>query len=140
MHKQKISKHLVRLSLLVIFASLFLFVISFKSNASNTIENGLYIGENIIRLNPDFKLKRYSNGIVEVYNLKETKADKYHFNDFNADVLLAIYRRQTTEQMIPVLARKYSISHEESRRKIKHSLNILSDWNIILRPEKLAIN
>jgi len=40
--------------------------------------------------------------------------------------------------IVNTISKKYYYSYEECRREIKHALNVLSDWNIVLRDDKLA--
>ena len=91
-----------------------------------------------ITINPEFKFKRLSNGTVEMYRIKDENQKKYRFTDFNADLLLSAYRRMNSDQIISVLSKKYDLSIVECRRQMKHSLNILEDWGIVLKNGKLV--
>jgi hypothetical protein len=63
---------------------------------------------------------------------------KHQFSDFYADLLMAAYRKQRMEYILESFSRKYYLSEEECRREIKHALNILSEWNIVVRDERMA--
>lgn len=91
-----------------------------------------------ITINPEFKFKRLSNGTVEMYRIKDKNQKKYRFTDFNADLLLSAYRRMNSDQIISVLSKKYNLSKDECRRQMKHSLNILEDWGIVLKNGELV--
>jgi hypothetical protein len=91
-----------------------------------------------IKLNPDFKLKRLSNGRVEMTAVQNGKTVKHQFEDLYADLLMAAYRKQRMGLIVNTISRKYYYSYEECRREIKHALNVLADWNIVLREDKLA--
>jgi len=106
-------------------------VISIAISAS-TFDNSF------IKLNPDFKLKRLSNGRVEMSAVQNGEAVKLQFEDVYADLLMAAYRKQRMGVIVNTISKKYYFSYEECRREIKHALNVLSDWNIVLRDDKLA--
>jgi len=97
-------------------------------------------GKNI-RINPEFKINRISNGSVVVTsrNPEETKI-KHEFTDFYADLLMAAYRKQSMNIITDTLRKKYYMSEDECRRELKHAINILSEWKIILRDEELALH
>jgi hypothetical protein len=59
----------------------------------------------------------------------------HDFTDFNADILLAALRKQRLGNVMLNLSRKYGLSEDECRRKIKHSINVLEEWEIILQTE-----
>jgi hypothetical protein len=92
----------------------------------------------IIKLNPDFKLKRLSNGTVVMSAIQNGETVKHQFKDLYADLLLAAYRKQRLGFIMDSLTKKYYFSDEECRREIKHALNVLAEWRIVLRDEKLA--
>jgi hypothetical protein len=92
----------------------------------------------VVKLNPDFKLKRMSNGTVVMSALRNGETIRHEFTDIYADILLAAYRKQRLGYIMENLSRKYFYSDEECRREIKHALNVLSEWDIVLREDKLA--
>lgn len=92
----------------------------------------------IVKLNPDFKLKRMSNGTVVMSALQNGESIQHEFTDLYADLLLAAYRKQRLGYIMENLSKKYYYSDEECRREIKHALNVLSEWDIVLREDKLA--
>ena len=92
----------------------------------------------IIKLNPDFKLKRLSNGTVVMSAVQNGATVKHQFKDLYADLLMAAYRKQRLGFIMDSLTKKYYFSDEECRREIKHALNVLAEWNIVQRDEKMA--
>jgi len=92
----------------------------------------------IIKINPEFKLKRLSNGTVVLSAIQNGETVKHQFTDLYADLLLAVYRKQRMGYIVENISKKYYYAEEECRREIKHALNVLIDWNIVLRDDKLA--
>jgi hypothetical protein len=92
-----------------------------------------------IRINPEFKINRISNGsvIVTSKNAEDSEV-KHEFTDFYADLLMAAYRKQGIDFIIENLRKKYYLSEDDCRRELKHALNILSEWKIILRDDDYA--
>ena len=87
----------------------------------------------VLRINPDYKLKRMSTGKVIIYsNNQNGELVRHEFENVYADVLLGAYRRQSIDQLIPILSRKYYFAEDECRREIKHAVHVLEEWNIIL--------
>jgi hypothetical protein len=95
--------------------------------------------DDVIRLNPDCKVKRLSNGsvIISAKNIEGVE-EKHQFTDFYADLVMALYRKQKTEFILTSFSRKYYLSRDECRREIKHALNVLAEWNIVQRDDKIA--
>lgn len=97
--------------------------------------------EKTIRINPEFKINRISNGSVIVTSRNPGEANvKHEFNDFYADLLMAAYRKQTMGVITDTLRKKYYMSEDECRRELKHAINILAEWKIILRDNDLALH
>lgn len=97
-------------------------------------------GENeSIRLNPEYKINRNSNGTVTITSKKPESKVRHEFNDFYADLLMAAYRKQSLNAITDMLMRKYYLSEDECRRELKHAINILAEWRIILRNEDLTM-
>jgi hypothetical protein len=95
--------------------------------------------DNSIKLNPDCKIKRLSNGTVIVSSKnQEGVEEKHQFNDFYADLLMAAYRKQHTDFILATFSKKYDLSRDECRREIKHALNVLAEWNIVERDDRMA--
>jgi hypothetical protein len=95
--------------------------------------------EDTIRLNPDCKVKRLSNGSVIISSKNmEGMEEKHQFKDFYADLLMAAYRKQKTDYILASFSKKYSLSQDECRREIKHALNVLAQWNIVQRDDRMA--
>lgn len=119
-------------SLLVFMLMLSLFSFSGDSSGASSLDN-------VIRLNPDCKVKRLSNGsvIISAKNMEGVE-EKHQFNDFYADLLMAVYRKQKTDYIITSFSKKYYLSHDECRREIKHALNVLAEWNIVQRDDRIA--
>jgi len=95
--------------------------------------------DDLIKLNPDCKVKRLSNGSV-IISAKNTEGveEKHQFTDFYADLLMAAYRKQKTEYILTSFSKKYYLSREDCRREIKHALNVLAEWNIVQRDDRMA--
>ncbi|MBN2814544.1 MAG: hypothetical protein JXQ80_10740 [Bacteroidales bacterium] len=93
-----------------------------------------------IKLNPDYKITRMSNGDVIVALKKpDTTEVNHRFTDFYADLLLAAHRKQRMEVMVSNLSRKFYLSEDECRREIKHAINVLTDWNIVLHEDRVVL-
>jgi hypothetical protein len=93
-----------------------------------------------IRLNPEFKINRNSNGSVTVTSKNAgEKHVKHEFNDFYADLLMAAYRKQSIGNITETLRKKYYLTEDECRRELKHALNTLIEWKIVLRDDNLAL-
>jgi hypothetical protein len=116
--------------LLINVALVFVFQ-SFSSFASNYMDES-----DILKINPEYKIKRFPNGKVMVYSsLDNGEKVVLDFTDFNADILLAALRKQRLGSVMLNLSRKYGLSEDECRRKVKHSINVLEEWEIILQTE-----
>jgi len=120
------------------FAKVFLLIVtlvfafqSFSSLASNYLDES-----DILKINPAYKIKRFGNGKVIAYaSLNDGEKIVHDFTDFNADILLAALRKQRLSNVMLNLSRKYGLSEDECRRMIKHSVNVLEEWEIILQPD-----
>ena len=113
-------------------------VFTFSLNAGEGMSSGSSLEANI-KLNPDCKIKRMSNGTVIVSTMnKEGIEVKHSFTDFYADLLMAAYRKQNTRFILDSFSRKYYLSEDDCRREIKHALNVLAEWNIVLRDNQIA--
>jgi len=106
-------------------------MVSFSLSASS-------FDNTVVKLNPDYKLKRMNNGTVVMSALRNGEAISHEFSELYADLLLGAYRKQRLGYIMENLTKKYYFSDEECRREIKHALNVLSDWDIVLRDDKLA--
>jgi hypothetical protein len=107
-----------------------------------TINTGLaspIFNDGGIILNPEYQIKRMSNGEVIVYSKKQSADNvKHTFTDLYADLLLAIYRKQSVAYIESQIAKKYYLSDDDCRREIKHAVNVLAEWNIVLRNDQIA--
>jgi len=117
---------------LVFVLMLSLFSFSGDSTGTSSLDD-------VIRLNPDCKVKRLSNGsvIISAKNFEGVE-EKHQFTDFYADLIMAAYRKQKTEYILTSFSKKYYMSRDECRREIKHALNVLAEWNIVERDERMA--
>ncbi len=89
-------------------------------------------------INPAFKIKRMSTGIVIAYSKQsEGEAIRHEFDNLYADVLLGAVRKQSIRQLIPILARKYYYGLDECRREIKHAVHVLEEWEILVSDVEL---
>jgi hypothetical protein len=105
---------------------------SFAGNAGTSLESN-------VKLNPDCKIKRLSNGSVIVMTKNEEGLEvKHQFTDFYADLLMAYYRKQHNDFILESFSKKYFLSTDECRREIKHALNILTEWDIVLIDDRMA--
>jgi len=113
-------------------------VLTFSLNAGEGISSRSSLEANI-KLNPDCKIKRMSNGTVVVSARNKAGIEVNHnFTDFYADLLMAAYRKQSTGFILDSFSKKYYLSEDDCRREIKHALNVLAEWNIVLRDNQMA--
>jgi hypothetical protein len=125
------------LTIIKVFSLSLIFLIGAQASAEGY---GTNKGKNI-RLNPEFKINRISNGSVVVTSKNPDEASvKHEFTDFYADLLMAAYRKQGIDYITETLRKKYYLSEDECRREIKHAVNILSEWKIILRDDEIALH
>jgi hypothetical protein len=116
---------------------IFLILISFISETGD-LPKSFY--ENRILLNPECKIKRMSNGeVMVIAKNQEGMEVGYKFTDLYADLLMAAYRKQRMVFIVENISKKYYLSKDDCRREIKHAINILADWNIVLREEQVAL-
>jgi len=117
---------------------LFVFLLTLSLNAGS-VSSARSSLETSIKLNPDCKIKRLSNGDV-IVSLKSGQGieEKHEFTDFYADLLFAAYRKQSTRSIVDSFSKKYYISQDDCRRAIKHALNVLAEWNIVIRDNQVA--
>jgi hypothetical protein len=115
---------------------IFLMLISLVSESGNTPKSFYEVS---VRLNPECKIKRMSNGEVFVTSRNPEGIEvKQKFTDFYADLLMAAFRKQSMEFILDTFSKKYYLSQDDCRREIKHAVNVLSEWNILLRNEGIA--
>jgi len=120
-----------QITFLLLFAFVFTFI---HASAMTSFSN-----DDILHLNPLYKLKRMSTGEVIIYTKDQQPSESdFSFNEFYADVLLAAYRNQRVEYFVKTISEKYYLSDDECRRELKHAINVLSEWNIILMDRELA--
>jgi hypothetical protein len=119
--------------------SLLVFMLMLSLFSFNGDSTGATSMDDVIKLNPDCKVKRLSNGSV-IISSKNTEGveEKHQLNDFYADLVMAAYRKQKTEYILTSFSKKYYLSRDECRREIKHAVNVLAEWNIVQRDGKLA--
>jgi hypothetical protein len=88
--------------------------------------------ETTVRFKPEYKIKRVPNVGVTIYSIDaEDQKEEYLFKDFNADVVLLLYRRIAVDQIASSLARKYYLSDADSRRGVKRVINVLEEWGMV---------
>lgn len=122
MNKSKTKLNFKTLTIVFIIGFLLLLPVSAYSN--NTGET--------VRFKPEYKIKRIPNVGVTIYNVDtENKNEEYVFTDFNADVVLLIYRHIAVDQIASNLAKKYYISKDDSRRGVKRVINVLEEWDMV---------
>lgn len=87
-----------------------------------------------VKINDNIKIKRNSAdkvSLIVYYDSK--KAEEFFFTDFNADVVLLLYRRVEMDIIIKNLSKKYFISKTDARRYVKMTINTLEQWNLVSR-------
>jgi hypothetical protein len=95
------------------------------------------MGNEAIKFNTEYKLKRVTPNTVSVYQTnQEGQKQEFLFKDFNADLLLLVYRRIEMEQIALSLTKKYHMDKAECRRQLKISLNTLEEWDIVQKENK----
>ncbi len=94
--------------------------------------------ESRIVLNPSYKVKRLSNGTVIVSATeKDGTIVKHEFRELYADLVMAAYRKQRLTLIVNNLSKKYYLSEVDCRREVKHALNQLTEWQIVVRDDKV---
>lgn len=120
---------------------IFLFSHIFSYSPSTAGDNQKSLYEGSIKLNPDCQIRRMSNGtVIVIMKDQEGLEVKHQFNDIYADLLLAAHRKLRLPMIVNNLSKKYYLSEDDCRREIKHALNVLSEWNIIMREENVALH
>ena len=123
MENSKINRKMNTASLVFIFVvSLLLIPVSaFSDNTETTV-----------RFKPEYKIKRVPNVGVTIFSIdNKNEKEEYIFKDFNADVVLLIYRRIAVDQITSSLAKKYYLSKDDSRRGVKRVINVLEEWGMV---------
>lgn len=93
--------------------------------------------ESRVMLNPACKVKRLSNGTVIVSATeRDSTIVKHEFTELYADLVMAAYRKQRLSLIVNNLSKKYYLSQDDCRREVKHALNELTEWQIVLRDGK----
>lgn len=120
------TKQRVNFVPLFITIAVLLFVFPVSAFPDNTGE--------LVKFKPEYKIKRIPGGTVTIYTYNnEGNKEEYVFKDFNADVVLSIYRRIKVSSITSNLAKKYYLSEAESRRSVKRVLNVLDHWGMLSR-------
>ena len=87
-----------------------------------------------VKIKDDIKIKRTSDGNVSLFVQNPSgEKEEYHFTDFNADVILLLYRGVDLDLIIKNLAKKYFLSKTDTRRYVKMTINTLEQWNLVRR-------
>ncbi len=130
-----------RLFLNVIFKIVLsiLFSAFFYSEAiPSSCPSGLSGDKDVLVINPAYKIKRMSTGLVIAYSeQKNGESVRHEFENIYADVLLGAVRKQSVSQLVPILARKYYYHIDECRREIKHAVHVLEEWEILVSNDVL---
>jgi hypothetical protein len=123
MKKSKTDRKTNAISLVFIYIG-FLLLLPVSAYSNTTEIN--------VKFKPGYKIKRVPNVGVTIYNVNtEEQIEEYFFKDFNADVVLQIYRRVSVDQITSNLAKKYYLSKEASRRGVKRVINVLEEWGMV---------
>ncbi len=116
------------------------FILLFAFEASSSALTNFFDDTDVIKINPAYKIKRFSNGQVIAYtSVDNGEKIEYNFTDFNGDILLSAIRKQKLNAVIINLSRKYGLTEMECRRMVKHSLNVLEEWGIIMQRDELLV-
>ena len=119
-----------------LFFSIFSLTLIFPSGILAGDTSGSHRESRVI-LNPSFKVKRLSNGTVV---LSATEKDgtivKHEFKELYADLVMAAYRKQRLTLIVNNLSKKYYLSEVDCRREVKHALNQLTEWQIVVRDDE----
>lgn len=119
-----------RIAAFLLFALYFSFLSAYASPFSDDYR---------LQINPDYKLRRMSNGEVIIYTNDQKSTEKsFSFNDIYADLLLAAHKKQRFGFVIETVSKKYNLSDAECRRELKHAVYVLSEWNIIILDNDLV--
>jgi hypothetical protein len=108
---------------LLVFFSLFAFT------------TGLFAsGDDVVRVKDDYRIKRTPDGTVSLYTVNpKGEKEEYVFTEFNADVLLLVYRKVDINNIVSSMAKKYYLSKTEARRSVKMTINELESRDLIVR-------
>jgi len=91
-----------------------------------------------VRFNPELMIKRMSNGEVIVLSKNQSeKQFSQRFKDLSADLILGLYRKQSMDYIMTSIASKYYLTKDECRREVKSAMNVLVEWNIVIREDPL---
>lgn len=102
----------------------------------NGLSNNPSTGD--VRFNTDYKIKRMSNGEVIVLSKSQSEEQfSQRFKDLSADLILGLYRKQSLDYIMTSIAKKYYLTKDECRREVKSAINVLVEWNIIIREDPL---
>ncbi len=87
-----------------------------------------------VKIKDDIKIKRTSDGNVSLFVQNPSgPKEEYRFTDFNADVILLLYRGVDLDMIIKNLAKKYFLTKTDTRRYVKMTINTLEQWNLVSR-------
>jgi hypothetical protein len=133
------TKNFLNRDLILKFAfTLVITVFFYSATFAAFIPSALSGDKDALILNPAYKIKRMSTGVVIAYSDQVNgEAVRHEFENLYADVLVAAIRKQTVSQLIPILARKYYFPIDECRREIKHAVHVLEEWEILLSDDVL---
>lgn len=87
-----------------------------------------------VTISNDIKIKRASGDTVCLIAHNDSgEFEEFFFTDFNADVVLMIYRKVDMEMLIKNLSKKYYLSKTDARRYVKMTINTLEQWGLVKR-------
>ncbi len=87
-----------------------------------------------VKINKNIKIKRSSGDTVSLIAYSNFgEKEEFVFTDFNADVVLLLYRRVELNMIIKNLSKKYFLTKTDTRRYMKMTINTLEQWNLISR-------
>ena len=125
-----------RIVILTLIGMLSLFMFLSVHVDRNGLSNNPSTGD--VRFNTDYKIKRMSNGEVIVLSKSQSEEQfSQRFKDLSADLILGLYRKQSLDYIMTSIAKKYYLTKDECRREVKSAINVLVEWNIIIREDPL---
>ncbi len=87
-----------------------------------------------VKISDDIKIKRTSGDKVYLITYNDSgEKEEFVFTDFNADVVLLLYRKVEFNMIIKNLSKKYFLTKTDTRRYVKMTINTLEQWNLISR-------
>ena len=88
--------------------------------------------DDTIHLSKNCSLQQNSDEVIVRLDQTGKSGVEYRFNEFYADLVLLASEQNTFQEIVTALAGKYELSNDDCRRKVKHSVNVLSDFGILV--------